>query len=232
MDIFRMKKKQVDKDERETLTIWRDEAHESPRQWDNLTQIVWSDYDFEWDIVDGTDDIMLEHNDEDEQINKHLNDIIDVVRDKAGPNDVCQRLVIEDWRSQGVRCLKVGDPILVKDLKKFRGKRDYDDSRQYFHGIIFTKKRTNFKNKKARELVIKSDIDIFDQYLQGDVYGISTTVERYCKHCKHWNEDVEAGDSCGGMYGNGYGETFVRSIMFGLDLDEDHWDFDSLKEIT
>ena len=87
MDIFRMKKKQVEDDVRENLTIWRDEAHESPREWDNLTQIVWSNHEFDWDVADNNDDILLEHNDEDEHINKHLNDIIDVVRDKAGPND-------------------------------------------------------------------------------------------------------------------------------------------------
>ena len=55
--------------------------------------------------------------------------------------------------------------------------------------------------KKARNLM-RSEVQVYDQFLTGDVwyYAVSRVVT--CEHCGHDNEDVL--DSCGDMYGFEY----------------------------
>ncbi len=76
-------------------------------------------------------------------------------------------------------------------------------------GIIYVEKskvREEFSkkivSKSLREKVLKilqSEIDIYDQYFAGDVYGYQIVKKTICKECEHEEEEVL--ESCWGFYG-------------------------------
>jgi len=58
------------------------------------------------------------------------------------------------------------------------------------------------KGKDARgkaEKYLRGEVEVYDQYLTGDVYGYVVTKTTVCKHCKETKEEVQ--DSCWGFYG-------------------------------
>ena len=52
--------------------------------------------------------------------------------------------------------------------------------------------------EKARE-VLRGEVEVYDQYLTGDIYGYVVTKTTACKHCKEKKEEVI--NSCWGFYG-------------------------------
>lgn len=75
-------------------------------------------------------------------------------------------------------------------------------------GFIYCSKamaKIEFKKvtKKIKEIISKrliSEIEIYNQYLNGEVYGYELIEENKCSHCD--NIKTEIIDSCYGFYGN------------------------------
>ncbi len=84
----------------------------------------------------------------------------------------------------------------------------------------FNTKRISKKIIEKAEKILKDEIKIFDQYLQGDVYGF--VISKISK-CDMNHEHKEYVDSCDGFYGHNMEENGMK----------DHIpDFEKFKEIT
>ena len=62
---------------------------------------------------------------------------------------------------------------------------------------------SNFNAKHDNEGIRKmlmQEVEVYAQYLRGDVYGFTITSYKECPHCKHKEESVD--DTCGGFYGD------------------------------
>lgn len=62
------------------------------------------------------------------------------------------------------------------------------------------RKIVSAKMKKWAIAIMESEIEVYDQYLRGEVYGFTTGKITECEHCEKTSE-VE-GDSCWGFYGD------------------------------
>ena len=47
--------------------------------------------------------------------------------------------------------------------------------------------------------IASSEVDVYDQYLSGDVYGASLEIKDRCEHCDHIEWEIK--DSCWGFFG-------------------------------
>ena len=66
--------------------------------------------------------------------------------------------------------------------------------------------------------ILKNEIKIYDQYLQGDVYGIIT--EEYDEE----NDDWEDADSCWGFYNDKWGDDLAKDIASDFGITETLYD--------
>lgn len=66
--------------------------------------------------------------------------------------------------------------------------------------------------------ILKNEIKIYDQYLQGDVYGIIT--EEYDEE----NDDWEEADSCWGFYNDKWGDDLAKDIASDFGITETLYD--------
>lgn len=57
------------------------------------------------------------------------------------------------------------------------------------------------KPNRAEQL-LKSEVEIYDQYLNGEVYGYRLKEKKKCEHCGHITEELV--DSCWGFYGDDF----------------------------
>jgi hypothetical protein len=64
------------------------------------------------------------------------------------------------------------------------------------------RKRLTAKLRRQAEKVLIAEVEAYDQYLVGDVYGYTISREETCNDCGH-TEDVHL-DSCWGYYGLDY----------------------------
>jgi hypothetical protein len=62
--------------------------------------------------------------------------------------------------------------------------------------------------------IIKADVEVYDQYLQGDTYGYQLIEKVPCETCSHVEERVV--DSCWGFYGH---DIRKNGILDNLDKD-------------
>lgn len=74
----------------------------------------------------------------------------------------------------------------------------------------------NWKEAVVEEL--KSEIKRYDQYLQGNVYGI--IIERYDSDEDDWEEE----DSCWGFFSDKWGDELIESIASDLGISEPLYD--------
>jgi hypothetical protein len=68
-------------------------------------------------------------------------------------------------------------------------------------------KRITPKLRKKVEDILRSEVETYDQYLQGDVYGF--TLHNKCKSC---GNEFELIDSCWGFYGDDIQERIAEVI--------------------
>ena len=55
---------------------------------------------------------------------------------------------------------------------------------------------------KKVQCQLRAEVEEYNQYLTGDVYGYTITTEKTCEHCKH-TEEIRL-DSLWGLYGHDY----------------------------
>lgn len=68
--------------------------------------------------------------------------------------------------------------------------------------------------------ILKGEIEIYSDYLSGDVYGYEIVKKVYCKTCNHFKE--EHVDSCWGFYGSNFEKNGLYD-QAGIGEELDKW---------
>ena len=221
---FTMKDKE---DNEYTLEVIQDELPYDPRNWSNLcTMVCWhSRYKL-------GDDHSFESSDE---FMQHL------YLDVTGKH-WCDDHESDDWQDV-YKELKKSNLVLIKAINMYDHSgitvstsncypyNDYWDSG--IVGFIYVTKKTIFKEcwgiteenwKDRANKYLEAEVEEYDQYLRGDVYGYTLTkktiYQEKCPHCGEVireYEDEEEVDSCWGFYGDCLEENGILDNI-GTDL--------------
>lgn len=195
-----------------TLEVMNDDCPESPREWDNVcTMVCWhSHYDLgDKHSFDNPDEFM-----------QHL------YLDVTGKH-WCDDHDSDDWQDV-YKALKETDLVLIKQINMYdhsgitvstSSGYPYNDRWDAgMVGFIYVTKKTVFKEyvditeenwKERADKSLEGEMETYDQYLRGDVYGFTLTrktmEQETCPHCgeviREYEEDEEV-DSCWGFYGD------------------------------
>lgn len=165
------------------LVIIQDDMVESPREWDNLgTMVCWHRrYDLGDEQIKHPDDWIrsLVNADDDEEITD--------VWDEAYKQYVILPLYLYDHSGITMRTYPFGCPW---------------DSGQV--GYIYCEKgKEGLSDERIKEVLI-GEVETYDQFLTGDVYGFVLYKKTKCNECGHVEEENE--DSCWGFYGTNWKE--------------------------
>jgi hypothetical protein len=171
------------------LKIYPDENDESPMDWDNLGVMVCfhkrhklgNDHDYREDDYGSWDEVR-------EAIIKKENPIV--------------ILPLYLYDHSGLR-MKVGS---FQGLLP-QGHAEFDSG---MVGFIFAPrdkvlenymvKRISPEIKEKVEKLLRGEVEVYDQYLMGDVYGFRVVKPTHCAECGH--DDEEEIDACWGFYGS------------------------------
>ena len=63
--------------------------------------------------------------------------------------------------------------------------------------------------------ILVAEVEEYDQYLRGEVYGYTVTTKKHCDNCGH--DEIEVEDSCWGFYG-------MDHLKQTLDLEGAAWE--------
>ena len=191
-----------------SLKIWNDEDSESPREWDNLTKMYcWhrrytlGDYHSFTSIREALVDIIGECVPGDD-----INNVMSVTLDKSLTRDEMNDKVIDALKDYV--CIKYlylydhsGITISTSDFK--------DPWDSGLLGIVYLTKEVVLNNiSYADEVswyevasnIIEEEVDTYDQYLRGDVYGFTFDTIETCPCCNQLV--INTVDSMGGFFGN------------------------------
>ena len=214
-----------------TLTVEQDRCPESPREWDNLcTMVCWHRHCSLGDkhTFDSAYELM-----------QHL--YLDVT---------CKHWIddhdSDDWHDV-YKELQETDLILIKQLNVYEhsgmtistsnGYPYNDRWDSYPVGFVYVTKKTIFlecagvteENWKERaDKYLEGEVETYDQYLRGDVYGFNLTKtvvhQQFCPHCgevigeyeEEWQED-----GCWGFYGDCLEDNGILDNLGNLKFVED-----------
>ena len=210
-----------------TLKIIQDDDAESPRNWSNVcTMVCWhrryklgDDHSFE-----SPDEFM-----------QHL--YLDVIG-----KHWCDEHESDDWQDV-YKELQNTDLVLIKQINLYdhsgitistsSGYPYNDRWDSCCVGFIYVTKKTIFKEcggitegnwKDRADEYLEGEVQTYDQYLRGDVYGYTLTKkvihQEKCPHCGEVireYEDEEEVDSCWGFYGDCLEENGILDNI-GMDL--------------
>lgn len=214
-----------------TLTVEQDNCHQDPREWDNLcTMTCWHS---RYRLGD-------KHTFEDlHELMCHL--YLDVTS-KHWYDDHDS----DHWQDV-YKALKETDLILIKQLNVYEhsgmtistsnGYPYNDRWDSYPVGFVYVTKKTIFleccgiteENWKERaDKYLEGEVETYDQYLRGDVYGFTLTKtvieQELCPHCgeviSEYEEEVEE-DSCWGFYGDCLEDNGILDNLGNLKFVED-----------
>lgn len=184
-----------------TLRIFQDTDPESPREWSNLSTMVC---------------IHRRYNLGD---HKATADEQEIIR-QAGSWEKAEKRLLAYYRANRNPIVKIL-PLFLYDhsgITMSTGSfNDRWDSGQV--GFIFAT-RSQVKGcfivgdeelpadiDERVERCLKGEVETYDQYLRGDVYGYEVTETKHCDACGHDDEDVV--DSCWGFYGHNWKENGI-----------------------
>ena len=221
---FTMKDKEGNK---YTLEVMQDECPDDPRRWGSLcTMICWhrryklgDDHSFE-----SPDEFM-----------QHL--YLDVIG-----KHWCDDYESDDWQDV-YKELQKTDLVLIKQINLYEhngitistssGYPYNDRWDSCCVGFVYVTKKTIFKEcgsiteenwKDMADKYLEGEVETYDQYLRGDVYGYALTKktmhQEKCPHCGEVireYEDEEEVDSCWGFYGDCLEENGILDNI-GTDL--------------
>lgn len=217
-----------DKEENEyTLEVMQDECPDDPRRWGSLcTMICWhrryklgDDHSFE-----SPDEFM-----------QHL--YLDVTE-----KHWCDEHESDDWHDI-YKELQKTDLVLIKQINLYEhngitistssGYPYNDRWDSCCVGFVYVTKKTIFKEcgsiteenwKDMADKYLEGEVETYDQYLRGDVYGYALTKKTiYQEKCPHCGEVIreyegeEEVDSCWGFYGDCLEENGILDNI-GTDL--------------
>ena len=194
-----------------TLEVLSDDCPESPRNWDNLcTMVCWH----------GRYDLGDKHNYDD------VDDFLDGLCFRILYKD-CDELYGLNWQDK-FKMLDESNLILIKPINMYdhsgitvstSSVYPYNDPWDAgYVGFIYVTKKTIFEEcgditeenwKERADKYLEGEMETYDQYLRGDVYGFKLTKtviqQDKCPHCgeviREYEEEVEE-DSCWGFYGD------------------------------
>lgn len=179
-----------------TLKIYQDECIDSPREWDNLGKMVLSHKRYN---LPNELNIDLESRGCDlEQLKQFLQ-----IEHKARV-----LFIVKGYDHSGLN-------ISVSNEYPFN---DYWDSG--ILGFIIAREEDILKEfgdlspitlKKVEE-ILKQEVKLYNQYLNGDVYSYTISAFKKCDCCAHIEEEIK--DSCGGYYGSEGIEEIKRECGF------------------
>lgn len=75
----------------------------------------------------------------------------------------------------------------------------------------YGKKRVSPQLRKLVETVLRGEVETYDNYLTGNVYGYRVVKEGQCSECGH--EEEEEFDACWGFYGEGWEESGILEAV-------------------
>ena len=195
-----------------TLTVKQDDIAEDPREWSNLcTMVCWHRHYSLGDKhdYDGIEDFFQA-----------------LCKEVLGKGyDETAELYWQDM----LKMLKESNLILIKAINMYdHSGITVSTSSSYPYndrwdaccvGFIYVTKKTIFDEcgnvtegnwKERADEYIEGEMETYDQYLRGDVYGFTLTKtiiqQEKCHHCgeviREYEEEEEEVDSCWGFYGN------------------------------
>lgn len=182
------------------LKIFVDENPQNPREWDNVGKMVC--FHKRYDLGDETDlrtEDFVGWEDLKQFLYKEKNAVI--------------VLPLYLYDHSGLR-IKIGSfqGLLPQGHAEF-------DSGQV--GFIYVDRQTLIDEKlvgkgKKAENILKQEVETYNQYLSGNVYGFQVVTNKKCKTCGHTEEEVI--DSCLGFLGNNVEKEIFDYV--GLDINK------------
>lgn len=160
------------------LRVIREESPESPREWDNVGTMV------------------CFHN------RYNLGDKTNLNQDSFNSWEELKEYLVEELKAEVILPLRLYDHsgISISCGTEYPFNDRWDSGCVGF--IYVTKDKLNEEgiNKEDAEKRLKGEVETYDQYLNGDIYGFQLVELTNCKCCSH-NGEVEL-DSCWGFYGD------------------------------
>lgn len=181
--------------ENKVLEIFQDENPESPREWDNLGVMICAHKRY------SLGDIQIKSEDE---LKEHLDKAVIALPLNLYDHSGITMSVKNDYPyNDQWDAGQVGYIYVTKDklLKEFDQKR-------------LSKKLI----EKAKRILI-NEVETYDQYLRGDIYGFMVSELKTCDMNEEHKEHL---DSCWGFYGSDLNENGMKDHIS---------DFDKFKEI-
>jgi hypothetical protein len=189
------------KDGTETLEIYCDEFAESPREWDNFSKMIC--FHSRYTLGDKTD-LTSDMFDGWDELEEHLMNEEGAV--------IVAPLYLYDH--SGIT-IKIGS--FQGHLAQ--GHAEFDSGQV---GLIYVTKekmkQEGIDEAKARE-IMAGEVDIYDEYLRGNVYMYHLVKENSCDKCGCVTKDIL--DSCGGFYGYDPKE---NGIFDNAGIKSDEWE--------
>jgi hypothetical protein len=184
------------------LRIVSDEIGDSPREWDNLGKIAY----------------------------RHRNYTLGEV---AIPKELGSIEEIEKWLQESQNALFF-IPLYIYEHSgvSLSISREYPFNDRWDSGqvgyIFITKAKLDNegldleKDKDKIFSILKGEIETFNQYLNGEVYGFQMVTISKCDKCEHEHADI--GDSCYGFYGDDWESNgLLEHAEISLQDFKDNW---------
>lgn len=214
-----------------TLTVEQDNCPESPREWSNLCTMVCLHSRYSLGDKHGFHSI--------------LEFMLDLYREVASESWF-EKHESDEWQDV-YNALHESDLILIKEINAYEhggitistsnGYPYNDRWDSYPIGFIYVTKKTIFlecgditeENWKERaDKYLEGEVETYDQYLRGDVYGFTLTKtvieQELCPHCgeviREYEDEVEE-ESCWGFYGDCLEDNGILDNLGNLKFVED-----------
>lgn len=199
----------VAEDEKARLEIHTDEDSESPREWSNVGHMIcWhsryvlgDDHDFSRPLS-FMDDLFTQQTgiyDDDDKF------------DDAENREAAFHKAVYEWFEKNVICLQLylyEHSGISMSCSSFIGRAQHADWDSGPVGYIYCTmdearkewKGTDEEIREQAKKCLECEVDVYDQYLRGDVCGFKLFTKKRCDSCGH-TELEETDDSCWGFFG-------------------------------
>ena len=238
-----------------TLRVEQDDVADSPREWDNVAKMIcWHrhynlgdkhNYDDSFDFLIGVAD----------EIGIDTDDLWDMEQEKLEEKILATDLVVivplnlydhsgisistsngypynDRWDAGCVGFAYITKEKAIKELCEYvldENGNKIKTEHKHPNGMVTysykTKPLTDETWKTRAREMIEAEVEMYDQYLRGEVYGYilekETTVEEKCPHCgeviKTYTE-MQQEDSCWGFYGDCLEENGILDYIADLEF--------------
>mgnify|MGYP000904631511 CR=1 FL=1 len=175
------------------LRVWSDEDSESPREWDNLgTMVCWHN---RYSLGDKHEYEGTTHFFESLAIET---DFLPAERDSIDP-DALVDLIFRSGKYVILPLYLYDHGGLTINTTGFSCPWDSGQVGWIYCSMERLLEETKYSDREDAERILLSEVETYNQYLQGDVYGYTLDKQIQCPTCGH--SEWEPVDSCWGFYG-------------------------------